>query len=497
MNNNNTQPRQRYPGLYVGNLTWWTTDRDVIDAINSIGISDVQEVKFYENRNNGQSKGFCLVTFASDASLPIVIEKLPHKELHGHNPVVTPYNRQNLSLFESQTKPRPQINQSNGPSPHAAGIMGINSITGVHAAANAQASGLAVGGMAYPGMNAGGATLGGYNQPAGGMNPVGGPRPGFQSNFRMGMRGPRPMMPRPMQGSMNNGPMMQGAHQMNRMRFMQQQNWNNSQGGPGGGGGVGGYNPAASRIGPQVNMDISNRLGGVGPKQVDDLGQEMLSSSSAQNYYPSHHQNSQSDHYRVDDRLRDHRDLRDDRESRRLDERSSRLDERSLRHDERAPRDDRLHKSDDRISKSLRDDRLSRRDDDRSSRRSGDGRDDIRRDDIRRDDIRRDDVRRDDVRRDDIRREDLRRERDDRSSRREEKSLSSRHKDSGGRGHRSDERIRSRSRSKDRSRDGRERRGGGGGSERDRDRDRDREREREKERERDRERERPDRRERY
>uniref|UniRef100_A0A8C6UM29 Cleavage and polyadenylation specificity factor subunit 6 n=1 Tax=Neogobius melanostomus TaxID=47308 RepID=A0A8C6UM29_9GOBI len=43
--------------LYIGNLTWWTTDEDLTEAIRSIGITDVLEIKFFENRANGQSKG--------------------------------------------------------------------------------------------------------------------------------------------------------------------------------------------------------------------------------------------------------------------------------------------------------------------------------------------------------------------------------------------------------------------------------------------------------
>ena len=54
-------PTQNYPGkrvsCYVGNLTWWTTDQDLTDSINSLGISDLIEIKFYENKVNGQSKG--------------------------------------------------------------------------------------------------------------------------------------------------------------------------------------------------------------------------------------------------------------------------------------------------------------------------------------------------------------------------------------------------------------------------------------------------------
>lgn len=35
----------------------WTTDQQLIQVIRSIGVYDVVELKFAENRANGQSKG--------------------------------------------------------------------------------------------------------------------------------------------------------------------------------------------------------------------------------------------------------------------------------------------------------------------------------------------------------------------------------------------------------------------------------------------------------
>ena len=35
----------------------WTTDQDITDVITGLGINDLVEIKFYENRVNGQSKG--------------------------------------------------------------------------------------------------------------------------------------------------------------------------------------------------------------------------------------------------------------------------------------------------------------------------------------------------------------------------------------------------------------------------------------------------------
>ena len=72
-----------------------------------MGITDFLEVKFYENRINGQSKGFCCVSLGSEPSTRAIIEKLPKRELHGQAPVVTYATKQALFQFESQSKTRP------------------------------------------------------------------------------------------------------------------------------------------------------------------------------------------------------------------------------------------------------------------------------------------------------------------------------------------------------------------------------------------------------
>ncbi|KAG5830412.1 hypothetical protein ANANG_G00310340 [Anguilla anguilla] len=100
--------------LYIGNLTWWTTDEDLTDAIRSVGINDVLEIKFFENRANGQSKGFALVCVGSEASSRKLLELLSKRELHGLNPVVTPCNKQSLSQFEMQSRKSTQSGQMSG-----------------------------------------------------------------------------------------------------------------------------------------------------------------------------------------------------------------------------------------------------------------------------------------------------------------------------------------------------------------------------------------------
>ncbi|XP_054656042.1 cleavage and polyadenylation specificity factor subunit 6 isoform X3 [Dunckerocampus dactyliophorus] len=100
--------------LYIGNLTWWTTDEDLTEAIRSIGITDVLEIKFFENRANGQSKGFALVCVGSDGSSRKLMDLLSKRELHGQNPIVTPCNKQSLSQFEMQSRKSNQSGQMSG-----------------------------------------------------------------------------------------------------------------------------------------------------------------------------------------------------------------------------------------------------------------------------------------------------------------------------------------------------------------------------------------------
>lgn len=97
------RPERRH-GLYIGNLTWWTTDQDITDALGGLGVNDITDIRFFENRANGQSKGFCVVNMNSEASWKKVMEELPKMELHGQNPAVTHCNKQTLNYFEVQSR---------------------------------------------------------------------------------------------------------------------------------------------------------------------------------------------------------------------------------------------------------------------------------------------------------------------------------------------------------------------------------------------------------
>ncbi|CBY14054.1 unnamed protein product [Oikopleura dioica] len=85
--------------IYVGNLTWWTSDFDLEMAIRRLGVYDILDVYIHECNANGQSKGFARVDVKTEASAKQVMEKLPRGELNGVRPVVTPANKGTLKEF--------------------------------------------------------------------------------------------------------------------------------------------------------------------------------------------------------------------------------------------------------------------------------------------------------------------------------------------------------------------------------------------------------------
>ena len=77
----------------------WTSDQDVTDAVRAIGVNDFLDVKFFENRANGRSKGYCMISFASEVSMRLCMETLNKKELHGQFPIVRKALSQVRNLF--------------------------------------------------------------------------------------------------------------------------------------------------------------------------------------------------------------------------------------------------------------------------------------------------------------------------------------------------------------------------------------------------------------
>ena len=89
---------------YVSQMTWWTTDVDLENMIKSCDVEDIVDIKFYENRINGQSKGFALVVLGSETSVKKLMEELPNKPIHGQHVAVLPYSKQNLEKLDATAR---------------------------------------------------------------------------------------------------------------------------------------------------------------------------------------------------------------------------------------------------------------------------------------------------------------------------------------------------------------------------------------------------------
>jgi hypothetical protein len=102
--NDNSGGYARRVSCYVGNLTWWTNDKDLKQALTTLEIPDLVDIKFYENKINGQSKGFASVIIGSDTSFRAIMDKLPKVKINGQEPVVTPFTRFYFNQFEDQAR---------------------------------------------------------------------------------------------------------------------------------------------------------------------------------------------------------------------------------------------------------------------------------------------------------------------------------------------------------------------------------------------------------
>jgi cold-inducible RNA-binding protein len=73
--------------LYVGNLSFTTTETDLRDAFAATG-HEVSEVKIILDRESGRPRGFAFVEMASDAGAQDAIKMMNGKEVQGRSIVV-------------------------------------------------------------------------------------------------------------------------------------------------------------------------------------------------------------------------------------------------------------------------------------------------------------------------------------------------------------------------------------------------------------------------
>ena len=67
--------------LYVGNLSWGTTDDGLREAFESFG--QVSEARVITDRDTGRSRGFGFVTFDNDEDADNAIQQMDGKDLDG------------------------------------------------------------------------------------------------------------------------------------------------------------------------------------------------------------------------------------------------------------------------------------------------------------------------------------------------------------------------------------------------------------------------------
>ncbi|XP_062271624.1 cleavage and polyadenylation specificity factor subunit 7-like isoform X2 [Scomber scombrus] len=92
--------------LYIGNFPWWTSDKDLTCMAQTLGVKDIMEIKFAENRINGQSRGYAELVVTSEESLKTLLEKIPQCELNGERVDCRFATRQNLTVFEDVANKR-------------------------------------------------------------------------------------------------------------------------------------------------------------------------------------------------------------------------------------------------------------------------------------------------------------------------------------------------------------------------------------------------------
>lgn len=103
--------------VYIGNLTWWTTDQDLETIFSEFG--KVKNIKFFEDKVNGKSKGYALIEFGNSEAAYQAKEKLNGIEIQGKPVVVNYVNPENLKQLTRSSAPtgtRPQGERRGGES---------------------------------------------------------------------------------------------------------------------------------------------------------------------------------------------------------------------------------------------------------------------------------------------------------------------------------------------------------------------------------------------
>ncbi|XP_036442278.1 cleavage and polyadenylation specificity factor subunit 7-like isoform X2 [Colossoma macropomum] len=125
-----TADKSKRFAVYVGNFSWWTSDKDLISVARTLGVKDVVDIKFAENRANGQSRGFAEIVVSTEESVKRLIETMPQCQINGEKVDCRSATRKNLAVFEAQARKRiPQRSNSKTDSDKADSRSSISSPT--------------------------------------------------------------------------------------------------------------------------------------------------------------------------------------------------------------------------------------------------------------------------------------------------------------------------------------------------------------------------------
>ncbi|KAF6722692.1 Cleavage and polyadenylation specificity factor subunit 7 [Oryzias melastigma] len=97
---------KRRLAIYIGNFPWWTSDKDLMSMARKLGVMDVTEIRFAENKINGQSRGYAELVVKTEDSLKRMLERAPQCKINGERVDCRFATRQNLTMFEDVANKR-------------------------------------------------------------------------------------------------------------------------------------------------------------------------------------------------------------------------------------------------------------------------------------------------------------------------------------------------------------------------------------------------------
>jgi len=95
---------EHHSALYLGNLNWWTTDKQLEDVLSEFG--KVKKLRFYEDKTNGKSRGFAFAEYEDTDVANQAFEKLQGREINGKQLVVSFASSESFKQLNTHNKGR-------------------------------------------------------------------------------------------------------------------------------------------------------------------------------------------------------------------------------------------------------------------------------------------------------------------------------------------------------------------------------------------------------